>query len=350
MQPEDRGGVAESAERAACTGKDFEALFRIVDPQGMTRYVHGFGHPVFNASGKPGEFVGILMDVTERRLAEALRDGESRILEMLARDAPLTEILEQLVRVVEAQFASLLCSVLLLDEDGQHVRHGAAPSLPEAYTKAIDGLPIGPKAGSCGTAMYRREPVVVTDILQDPLWEPYRTVVEPYGLRACWSTPILAHSGKVLGSFAMYYREPRSPSQAETRALEIATHLAGIAIERKLTHEQLQRSEAYLAEAQRLSHTGSWAEAPGTGEIRYWSEECYRVLGFDPHGGQPRFERFFQRIYPDDQAKQRATAETALGMKADFEQDYRIVHPGGEIRDIHGVGHPVLSPSGDLVL
>src|SRR6266404_1593374 len=260
MHPEDRGRVAEIAERAACAGKDFEALFRIVVPEGMTRYVHGFGHPVFNASGTPGEFVGILMDVTERRLAEALRDGESRILEMLARDAPLTEILEQLVRVVEAQFAGLLCSVLLLDEDGQHVRHGAAPSLPEAYTKAIDGLPIGPKAGSCGTAMYRREPVVVTDILQDPLWELYREVVKPYGLRACWSVPILAHSGKALGSFAMYYREPRSPGSAETRALELATHLAGIAIERKLAREERERLREAQSDLARVSRVTTMGE------------------------------------------------------------------------------------------
>src|SRR5216683_3011999 len=119
--------------------------------------------------------------------------------------------------------------------------------------------------------------------------------------------------------------------------------------ERKKAEDKLRESEAYLAEAQRLSHTGSWAWIPATGDIRYWSEECYRVLGFDAHGGKPRFETLFQRIHPDDQAKFRETAETALGMKADFEQDYRIVHPGGEIRDIHGVGHPVLSPSGDLV-
>ncbi|HEX7697042.1 MAG TPA: GAF domain-containing protein, partial [Candidatus Acidoferrum sp.] len=219
MHPEDRTQIVESAERANSAGKDFEAQFRLLLPDGTTKYVHGVGHPVFNASGATAEFVGILMDVTERRLAEALRDGESRILEMIARDAPLEEILENLVRVVEAQFAGLLCSVLLLDDDGQHVRHGAAPSLPKAYTKAIDGLCIGPKAGSCGTAMYRREPVIVTDILRDPLWEPYRGVAEPYGFRACWSTPILAHSGNALGSFAMYYREPRSPSPAETRAL-----------------------------------------------------------------------------------------------------------------------------------
>src|SRR6266853_1466230 len=259
MHPEDRTQIVESAERANSAGKDFEAQFRLLLPDGTTKYVHGVGHPVFNASGTTAEFVGILMDVTERRLAEALRDGESRILEMIARDAPLEEILENLVRVVEAQFAGLLCSVLLLDEGGQHVRHGAAPSLPEGYSKAIDGLSIGPKAGSCGTAMYRREPVVVTDILQDPLWEAYRDVAEPYGLRACWSTPILAHSGKALGSFAMYYREPRSPSSAETRALEMATHLAGIAIERKLAREERERlrhAQAELAHINRVTTMG----------------------------------------------------------------------------------------------
>jgi PAS domain S-box-containing protein len=196
--------------------------------------------------------------------------------------------------------------------------------------------------------MYRREPVVVTDILQDPLWEGYRQVAEPYGLRACWSTPILSHSGKVLGSFAMYYREARSPSTAETQALEMATHLTGIAIERKLVRERLQRSEAYLAEAQRLSHTGSWAGAPGPGEIRYWSEECYRVLGFDPHRDVARFETFFQRIHPDDQARMMEQFEGASREKTGFEFDYRILHPGGDIRDIHTVGHPVFSPSGDL--
>jgi PAS domain S-box-containing protein len=116
----------------------------------------------------------------------------------------------------------------------------------------------------------------------------------------------------------------------------------------KLAEDTLRESEACLAEAQRLSHTGSWAWAPATGEIRYWSEECYRVLGFDPHGGRPRFETFFQRIHPDDQAKVRVMTEAAVREKLDLELDYRIIHPGGEIRDIHKLGHPVLSPSGDL--
>src|SRR6202171_402998 len=259
IHPDDQARVREIADTARREKTEFEMDYRIVHPGGDVRDIHKVGHPVFSPSGDLVEYIGTVIDITERKRAEALRDGESRILEMIARDAPLEEILEKLVRVVEAQFVDLLCSVLLLDEDGQHVRHGAAPTLPKPYSKAIDGLCIGPKAGSCGTAMYRREPVVVTDILQDPLWEAYRDVAEPYGLRACWSTPILSHSGKALGSFAMYYREPRSPSPAETHALEMATHLAGIAIERKLAREErerLRQAQADLAHINRVTTMG----------------------------------------------------------------------------------------------
>jgi PAS domain S-box-containing protein len=259
MHPEDRDSVQATKDRAISAKSDYEVNHRIVLPDGTVKYTHTVGHPVLNASGEVEQFVCTMMDITERTQAEALREGENRILEMIARDAPLVEILEKLLLVVEAQFAGLLCSILLLDEDGRHARHGAAPSLPKPYSDAIDGLCIGPQAGSCGTAMYRREPVVVTDILQDPLWEPYRALAEPYGLRACWSTPILAHSGKALGSFAMYYREPRSPNPSETRALELATHLAGIAIERKLAREERERlreAQADLAHINRVTTMG----------------------------------------------------------------------------------------------
>jgi PAS domain S-box-containing protein len=119
--------------------------------------------------------------------------------------------------------------------------------------------------------------------------------------------------------------------------------------ESKRAEEALRQSEGYLAEAQRLSHTGSWASIPATGEIKYFSEECYRVLGFDPQGGQPRYETFFQHVHPDDQAKLSEAVEKAGRDKTEFALDYRFVRPSGEIRDIHVVGHPVLSPSSDLV-
>src|SRR6202162_1204395 len=130
--------------------------------------------------------------------------GQNRILEMVAANAPLPEVLTNLVLLMEAQAEEMLCSILVLSADGMRVRHGAAPSLPEAYVKAVNGGRIGQRNGSCGTAMYLKRPVVVTDVLTDPLWADYRHLAEICGLRACWSTPILSSQGDVLGSFAMY--------------------------------------------------------------------------------------------------------------------------------------------------
>jgi PAS domain S-box-containing protein len=229
------------------------------------------------------------------------------------------------------------------------LRHGAAPNLPKAYTDAIDGLAIGHSVGSCGSAAYRAEQVIVSDIATDPLWDSFRDLALTHSLRACWSTPIFSSEGKVIGTFAMYYREPRSPSPREQDTIKHVTHLAGIAIQRKLAEGARRESEAYLAEAQRLSHTGSWAWAPATGEIRYWSEETYRVLGFDPDAGPPRFETFFERLCPEDQVRVRGLFENAIRDKTDFETDYGVVRPGGAIGNIHAVGHPVCDEVGNLV-
>jgi GAF domain-containing protein len=194
----------------------------------------------------------------EKRV-EDFRHGQAHILQRLAANAPLSEILHRLVLLIEAQVPDMLCSVLLLSEDGEHVVHGAAPSLPEEYVRAIDGSPIGPKEGSCGTAIYRGEPVFVTDILTDPLWDEYREIAVANGLRACWSTPILSGRGKILGSFAMYYGEPRTPTGAEANLTEVATRIAGLAIEHHAAREMLARTQAQLAQATYAASTGKAA-------------------------------------------------------------------------------------------
>jgi PAS domain S-box-containing protein len=268
---------------------------------------------------------------------------------MLAKGDSLADILDRLCLVVEEQPSAVLASILLLDPNGKQLRHGGAPHLPKAYTEGIDGAFIGPSVGSCGTAAYRAEQVIVSDIATDPLWADFRDLALAHSLRACWSTPIFSSEGKVIGTFAMYYCEPRSPSPREQDTIKHITYLAGIAIERKLAETARRESEAYLAEAQRLSHTGSWAWAPATGEIRYWSDETYRVLGFDPDAGPPRFETFFERLCPEDQARVRELFENAIRDKTDFETDYRVVHSGGAIRNIHAVGHPVCDGAGNLM-
>src|SRR6266496_3098434 len=294
-------------------------------------------------------YQAIIRDISQRKRREALLAGENRVLEMVAKGDSLADILDNLCLLVEGQSSGVLASILLMDPNGKQLRHGAAPNLPEAYTEAIDGAFIGPSVGSCGTAAYRAEQVIVSDIATDPLWADFRDLALAHSLRACWSTPIFSSEGKVIGTFAMYYRKPRSPSPREQDTIKHITHLAGVAIQRKLAESARRESEAYLAEAQRLSHTGSWAWAPATGEIRYWSDETYRVLGFDPDAGPPRFETFFQRLYAKDQVRVRELFENAVREKADFETDYRIVHPSGAVKDIHAVGHPVGDEAGNLV-
>jgi len=170
---------------------------------------------------------------------EQFRAAQGRIKEMIAANAPLSEILSSLVLLIESQSPEMFCSVLQIGHDGNHIRHVVAPSLPESYVKAIDGSPIGPKHGSCGTAMFRGQPVIVSDISVDPLWDDYRDYAAAIGIRACWSTPIMSSKGKVLGSFAMYYSEPRTPTGAESHLTNVATNLAGQAIEHHASREHV---------------------------------------------------------------------------------------------------------------
>lgn len=211
----------------------------IVDALGAGKWVSSTKVPLRNAQNDIIGLVGIAHDVTARKQADVLRDGQAHILEMIAMSALLEDVLDRLMRLVESQLTGIFGSVLLLDKDGSHLRHGGAPSLAKEYTDAIDGIAIGPKVGSCGTAVYRREPVIVADIMQDPLWEEYRQVVAPFGYRSCWSTPILSHQGAVLGVFAMYSMTVREPTEAETRLIDFTTRIAGIAIERKLAEDQI---------------------------------------------------------------------------------------------------------------
>ena len=211
----------------------------VVDASGDGKWLSSTKVPLRNAQNEIFGLVGIAHDITARKRADVLRNGQAHILEMIAMSAPLEDVLDRLMRLVESQLTGIFGSVLLLDKDGSHLRHGAAPGLAKDYTNAIDGIAIGPKVGSCGTAVYRREPVIVADIMQDPLWEDYRELVSAFGYRSCWSTPILSHQGTVLGVFAMYSMTVREPAEAETRLIDFTTRIAGIAIERKLAEDQI---------------------------------------------------------------------------------------------------------------
>jgi PAS domain S-box-containing protein len=192
-----------------------------------------------------GYFQAILRDISERKRGEALLAGEKRILEMIATSVALKEILNALCLIIEEQRSGTLASVLLLNPDGVYLDVVAGPSLPKEWTEQMEKLPIGPCAGSCGTAAYRGSPVIVSDIATDPLWNApeHRASALKHGLRASWSNPVLSSKGKVLGTFCMYYREPRSPNSQDLELIELATHLVRVAIERDRAQEALRASE-----------------------------------------------------------------------------------------------------------
>ena len=192
-----------------------------------------------------GYVQAILRDISERKKAEALLTAEKQILEMIATGVALKEILNALCLFIEEQRSGTLASVLLLNPDGLHLDSIAGPSLPKEWTQQMESLPIGPCAGSCGTAAYRRSQVIVSDIATNPLWNvpEHRAAALKHGLRASWSNPVLSSKGKVLGTFCMYYRERRTPTSHDLELIELATHLVRVAIERDRAEEALRASE-----------------------------------------------------------------------------------------------------------
>jgi PAS domain S-box-containing protein len=280
--------------------------------------------------------------------ARSLLSGQNRLLEMIARDTPLHEVLTDLTRLIERHSGEMLCSVLLLDDDGLHLSHGAAPSLPESYTKGIDRIPIGPSAGSCGTAAFFGKPVIVTDIATDPLWESARAHALAHGLRACWSTPIKSSGGKVQGTFAMYYREPRHPSPCDLELTDIATHLAGIAIGRHKAEAELRQSEQRLRDAQRVAHLGSWEWNIPANTVT-WSEELYRIFGLDPLEFRPSLEGFLGRVHPDDRDAVRAIIEEGLKNGQPFTYEARILRPDGSPRTLYVQGARITDETGNPI-
>ncbi len=275
-------------------------------------------------------------DVTETARTKALLAGERHLLEMVARGQPLGDILTALCRLSEDLCSRSITSILLLDPGTRRLWHGAAPSLPREYLEAINGGVIGPAAGSCGTAAHRGEPVIVSDIASDPLWQDYRNMALPFGLRACWSMPIFSTERQVLGTFANYFREPWSPTRPLRELIERFADLASIAIERTRAQEGLRRNEAYLAEAQKASRTGSFGWNVSSGEL-FWTDETFRILGYD-RTTKPSLEAVLDRIPPDDivVVKQIMERATHQGTSLDFE--HRLLMPDGSVKYIHVVG------------
>ncbi|GGA66488.1 hypothetical protein GCM10011521_00750 [Arenimonas soli] len=243
VHPDDLAMLQKAQARTVAGKGDLDVEHRILLPGGGIGYVHERAQLLRDDQGRPWKLAGSVQDITERKRAQALEDGQRRILAAIAARRPLGENLMALVRLAERQMPGALSSVLLLDEAGEHVRVGAAPNLPSEYNAAIHGLAIGPNAGSCGTAAFRGERVVVSDIDSDPLWADYLPLVQPHGLKACWSTPVKASDGRVVATFATYYLDAREPRDAELELIDGLAALCAVAIEHDAAFQSINAGQ-----------------------------------------------------------------------------------------------------------
>jgi PAS domain S-box-containing protein len=254
IHPDDRSRVRAACEQCQREGADLELEFRIILPDGSMRWLEEKAGAFFDENGKPAYMTGACVDITKRKQAETFVWRQKDVLEQIVRGAPLADVLEALTLDVE-QIAErkLIAMVLMADAAGTNLKPVAGRRSPAGWMRAVSTITIGPGEGSCGTAAFRKERVIVPDVMASPLWEKYRLDAVQHGLRACWSTPIRSAQGSVLGTFAIYHPEPATPTDDEARFVDIVTRTAAIAFERDRIERALKDSQAQLAEhARRL--------------------------------------------------------------------------------------------------
>src|SRR5271155_3307649 len=257
---------------------------------------------------------------------------DDRILALIMGQNPLAATLNALCTDIEQHYPGMVCSVLLLDADGITLLHGAGPSLPPEYNQSINGVKIGPSVGSCGTAVYRKQPVVVSDIAADPLWAEYREEALRHNLRACWSAPISSQDGKMLGTFAIYYREQRTPDAQHLRLIDHATQLVALAIERDRDKIQLRAAEdRYRTLVERLPAITYIAELGASGPWHYVSPQIETMLGFSPSEWLSDPMNWMNHIHPEDREVALAAEKLFQETHELFQAEYRMCARDGRL-------------------
>jgi PAS domain S-box-containing protein len=256
--PDDLSRNLKLFDRLVAEGTPFGIEKRYIRKDGSIIWVRNTVSVARNAASQFHSVIAVSLDVTERKRSEALLAGQNQVLEMIARNAPLTDTLAALVRLIEDQSEGLSCSILVREPEMDRFHLGIAPSLPDEYIEVLARATIlPPYLGPCGMATHRGHVVLTADIAADQRWsQEWRDLASRFGLRTCYSSPILTSNGQVLGAFGMYYRERRDAQMSDTPLIKTAAHLAGIAVERKLAEDALHKSEERLRQAIAIETVG----------------------------------------------------------------------------------------------
>jgi PAS domain S-box-containing protein len=393
VDPRDLAEAGETFTRGISAGEPFDVVYRIRRFDGAYRWFEGRHRPMKDGNGRLVRWCVSLNDIDDRKRAEdALREserqsrlaletiptlapseqgsivrsygtnsdledrkraeaqlaGEKHLLEMVASGRSLRDVLNAICEFFEQATLDCHCGIYPIDWSGPRFQYGVAPSLPVDYTDPIAGLPCSHDVAPCGMAAYEKIQVIAQDIHSDPRWlaSSYRAHALEHGLRAIWSTPICSLDGTVLGTFCIYQRSPGTPSAHHQSLISHVTHIASIAMARSQAESALARSEAFLAEGQRISLTGSFAWRLDTNEITF-SDELYRTFQFDDH--RPvTIEQIGGRIHPEDIPLLQEKLALARAGIDDHNYDLRLRLPDGRIRYLRTVARVVPYQDGRL--
>jgi formate hydrogenlyase transcriptional activator len=364
FHPEDIQRLREARQKGLSGTVPFENEQRALGKDGKYRWFLIRYNPLLDERKNVLRWYATGTDIQDRKQTETLLAAEKRTLEMIAGGAYLADILERLCETIDAQASNIKSAVMLMDADGMHLRPAAGPRLPKGWTEAITPLKIGPCVGSCGTAASLKQRVIVSDIATDPLWADYRDLALSHGLRAAWSQPLISKNQEVLGTFCLYYAEPRSASETDLRLIEGADHIAVIAIEGERSQEalrsafeEIRNSEAKLRQEERelrqlidfLPQHVLVLDKDGTLLQVNKTMLDYKGLTLEEMKGGGTRERINRDVHPDDLERVQNERSAGLSRGVPFETEKRLLGRDGQFRWFLFRYNPLLNEAGDIV-
>lgn len=345
VHPDDQSRVSATIEEGMASPQGCRFECRVIWPDHSVHWI-GITGVIYAPEGKPRRAMGVVYDITERKRTEALVLAQKKAFELVVQGAPLASVLDILTLAAEEQSGGrALASILVADAEGKCLRQGSAPSLPAAYSNAVDGLSIEPGNGSCGTAAFKCETVGVSSIQEDPLWAQYRDLAGQHGLQACWSMPILSASGAALGTFALYYRQVQDLPASDRDAAALLVNTAALVLDRYRENQERLAAETSLSQAQEQLETTLAAAEVSTW---IWDTKHDRVyaggnlqslfsLTSEQSSGGPA-SNVFQAIHPDDLAQVQQRLNYSLQSGQPYEAQFRVKNEHGDYRHIIGRG------------
>lgn len=345
FHPDDRAESAATWHRIVTTREvsGLEARKRRYD--GEYRWFIVRAKPHCDATGRIVRCYGAESDIDDLKRAEILLAGEKRSFELMTTEQPLSTILDSLCQTLSVLTDASFVTIMLQDEETRTLRLGGGHQVPDGFTEAVCGVPIRPSFG--GSAAFQQKPVWCENVDTDPAWDCVRGFVSRFGFKACWSSPIMSGRGTMFGTIAVYSNRPRSAGDRERQAIDRFTQLASFVLERKTSEDALKKSEAMLAEGQRISHTGSWAWTVANDKLE-WSEEHGNIFGYDVSDVGGTLGSMLDRMLPEEATVVREAMRQAVADKADLQFEYQATLPGGKLIQLLCTGRASTGQSGDV--